>query len=556
MYQSKLLIPTLRETPADLKADGHQLLVRAGFIRQFASGVYGYLPLALKVLEKIEGIIKEELENLGAVEMNLPHLIPVELLEKTGRKEMFKDNLFQLKDRSDRGFVLSPTSEELFASLVFDDHLSYKRFPFYLYQIQSKFRDESKVRHGLFQGREFLMADCYSFHTSKESLKETYHLFEEAFQKIFARLNIRAVSVLGENFYMGGSSDSREFVALSNVGDEIIFQSSLGDYVASQTMAKSYLPEKRGHGALKPLEKIKISPEELPEFLEKLPEMPQKITAYGYLLGEKKAQVLLLDASTLNEGKVRRFFTENYPNTPFEKDSSASFVSPILKDELIFADEKVLQVTNGLYLGNEKDTYYLNGNIGRDFVLTGSGDFTLVNAGDLAPDGQGILEELRGVEIAHLFKLDDFYADALQGDFLDEEGQKQKILMGSYGIGVSRILQVIAQQHYDDKGLVWPKEVAPFDLHLIPVNLNDEFQMKLLSQVEEMLQTTPYSYLIDDRNEHVGVKFADSELIGCPIRLVIGKKAEEGIVEVTLRKSGEKVEVKKEDLVDILPILF
>lgn len=558
MRQSKILIPTLREIPADLKTDSHQLLMRAGFIRQIAAGVYGYLPLALQVLEKIKQVIREEFAALDGVEVQMPHLIPEELMEKSGRKTNFNDELFFVEDRNHRKYILSPTAEELFASLIFQESLSYKRFPLHLYQIQTKFRDESKVRHGLLKAREFLMADAYSFHTTNLSLQESYRSFETAFQKIFARLGVTAVSVVGDNGVMGGH-DSKEFVALGDLGDEMILQSSKGDYVASAAMAKSFLVEKSAHGAVKPLEKVNLAPFEVAEFVSQLPEKLEGVLAYPYEIDGEKVLILMPEKRQLNEAKVRRYFSgqgvKKIPETAFSY--SLSFISPIgLADFKVYADLAVKGITNGIYGGNQADTYYINGNAPRDFTILDFGDFQQAQAGDLAPDGEGILEANTGIEVGHLFKLEDFYSAGMQGTFLDENGQKQPILMGSYGIGVSRLLQVIAEQHHDEKGLIWPKAIAPYDLHVVPVNLNEKAQVTLLETVMEKIAPTNYSVLVDDRNEHIGVKLTDSELIGCPIRIIIGKKASEGILEITLRKSGEKVEVKQEDLVEILPILY
>lgn len=558
VHQSKILIPTLRETPADLKTDSHQLLIRGGFIRQVSAGVYAYLPLALQVLDKMKQVIREEFNKLDGVEVQMPHLIPEELMEKSGRKTNFNEELFFVKDCNRREYILAPTAEELFASLIFQENLSYKKFPLHLYQIQTKFRDESKVRYGLLKAREFLMADAYSFHTSVESLQESYRLFEGAFQNIFTRLGITTVSIIGDNEVMGGE-DSKEFVALGDLGDEVVFQSSKGDYAASSTMAKSFLPEKSAHGAVKPLEKVTLASADLKDFITQLPERLERIKAYPYEVAGEKVFILMPEDRLLNEAKIRRYFAgqvvKKIPETAFS--CPVSFLSPIgLLDYKVYGDLSVKSITNGIYGGNQKDTYYINGNAPRDFTIVDFEDFQQVQAGDLAPDGEGILEVNSGIEVGHLFKLDDFYSQRLQGTFLDENSQKQPILMGSYGIGVSRLLQVIAQQHHDDKGLIWPKAIAPYDLHVIPVNLNESAQEELLTIVLEKIASTSYSVLVDDRNEHIGIKLTDSELIGCPLRIVIGKKANEGILEITLRKSGEKVEVKQEDLVEILPILY
>ncbi|WP_071131433.1 proline--tRNA ligase [Enterococcus timonensis] len=548
MRQSELFIPTLRQTPKDITTDAHQLLIQSGFIRQVAAGVYAYLPLAFLVLEKIKKIIRENFSKEQAGEVDFPYLMPADILEKSGQLDTLSPELFMINDRAQRQFVLSPSAEALFASVVFGEGLSYKRFPLTLFHVQTKFRDDQKVRHGLFQAREFLVAAAYSFQATSESLQTVFNHFEGSFNHIFQSCGITALSVLSENSILKGGL-AKQFVALTDIGSVEIARSSVGDYLVNRQLATNYFSEKITHVKEEELQVVTTS--ELPKELT-------PIVAWPYQIDDQKVLILLPAHRTLNESKLKNFFLgQTVSKIPAENlPCPQAFLGPIDQtDFVIYADRTIAQQTNGIYGANQEDRYYLHGNAPRDFMMQAVADFLLVEDGDTAPDGVGQIEILRGIDIADLLKLDDFYAQTLNGFYTDENAEKQPILMNCFEIGISKMLQVIAQQHHDEKGLLWPKAVAPFDVHILLVNLAEKVQGELLTFVEEQLTGSDYSYLVDDRPEHIGVKFADSELIGCPIRIVIGKKASEGILEITLRQSGEKVEVKKEDLMEILPIL-
>lgn len=554
MKQSKLFIPTLRETPADIQSDSYQLLIKGGFIRQAASGFYSYLPLAVYVLNKIKAIIQEELKAVDAIEVMTPHVVSTDLLQQTERKDLFKNDLFSFVDHEKREYALVPTSEEVLAHLIFSEGQSYKRFPYHLYQIQAKFRDESKIRHGLIRSREFLMADAYSFHGTLEDLNQSYFSYERIFQQIFEKCRVSFVSVIGDSGIMGGK-ESKEFIAVSNIGDETIVQSSKGDYVSDYTLAKNFKEEKKSHEMKEKMVQLPLSKKGAKKQLKEIAEKHQKLKVYSYVINEAPMYFLLPEAREINETKVKQYFDTK--KVTEDKNLLSAFFNQLEHEEKpgVYIEESLSQLVNNYLIDEEKNELFYNINM-EDFIIFGESDFQYVKEEDLAPDGKSQLTFKTGVEIGHIFKIGDYYSKYLGGSYVDESEKKQDILMGSYGIGISRLLQVIIEQHHDKKGITWPKAVSPFDLHVIPVNLNDDSQQSLLAEVEEQLKQTNYSYLVDDRNEHIGVKFADADLIGCVLRIIIGKKASEGILEVSLRQSGEKVEVKKEDLISILPILY
>lgn len=559
-----MLVPTLRENPSDAELISHRLLLRSGYIRQVASGIYSYLPLAQRVINRIETIIREELEEIEAIEMTMPTLLPAELWEKSGRYETYGDMLFKLNDRNQHAYLLGPTHEEAFTELIRNDISSYKKLPLSLYQIQTKYRDEERPRFGLLRAREFIMKDAYSFHGSEESLDETYRLFERAYARIFERCGIEFRVNIGDGGAMGGNA-SKEFMALADTGEDTICYSSASDYVANLEMGTSLYVPKHKQGIIQELEKVATpnveSIEEVCEFFGVTPE--EIVKSLLYMVDGQPVLALVRGDHEVNEVKLRNFLkAETIESATFEQvetytGAKAGSIGPVGIDETvkIYADLYVQDLENTIVGANETGYHYKNVNTDRDYTPIEYVDLRLVKEGDLSPDGEGTLVFAKGIEIGHIFKLGTRYSEVLEATVLDENGQSVPVIMGCYGLGVSRLLAAIVEQTADESGLIWPKEVAPFDLHVVPINIKDDNQRRLTEDIDEMMTQAGYQILVDDRMERAGVKFADADLIGLPIRITIGKKAAEGVVEVKFRENGETLEVRKDELVSTLEIL-
>lgn len=565
MKQSKMLIPTLREVPNDAEVISHQMLLRAGYIRQISSGVYSYLPLANKVLGKLNQIIREELEDIDAVEMLMPAILPAELWQESGRYDTYGPNLMKLKERNGRDYILGPTHEETFTALIRDEINSYKRLPLSLYQIQPKYRDEKRPRFGVLRGREFIMKDAYSFHASDESLDEGYRLYEKAYNRIFERCGLEFRSIIGDGGAMGGK-DSKEFMAISEIGEDTICYSSAGDYAANLEMATSLYTPKKSHETYKELEKVATPAVETIEQVSAFFDTtaPKTIKSVLFMADGQPVLVLVRGDHEVNEVKLTNYlgadFLEAATSEDAQKYLGADFGSlgPInLHEEIkLFADLHVQDLANTIVGANETGFHYTNVNPGRDFEPIAYEDLRFVQEGDPSPDGEGVIQFTKGIEIGHIFKLGTRYSESMNANVLDENGREKPVIMGSYGIGVSRLLAAIVEQNADEAGINWPKGIAPFDVHIIPINVKDEFQSTLSVEIEKDMLAAGYQVLVDDRAERAGVKFADSDLIGLPIRITVGKKAKDGIVEVKIRKTGETLEVRKEELADTLNILL
>ncbi|ARJ86696.1 proline--tRNA ligase [Listeria monocytogenes] len=565
MRQTMTFIPTLKEVPADAEVKSHQLLLRAGFIRQTASGIYSYLPLATLMLRKIETIIREELEAIGAAELLMPALQPAELWQESGRWNDYGPELMRLKDRASRDFALGPTHEEVITALLRDEVKSYKRLPLTLYQIQTKFRDEKRPRFGLLRGREFIMKDAYSFHATSESLDEVYNLMHQAYSNIFTRCGLEFRSVIADSGSIGGN-ESKEFMALSDIGEDTIAYSDASDYAANTEMAPVLYMEKKSHELEKDLEKVATPDQksitDIVEFLEVPIEKTMKSMLYQ--VDDEVIMVLVRGDHEVNDIKIKNALDATNvelvdPAVAVEL-LGANFGSlgpiNVTENMRVFADNAVKDIVNAVVGANEDGFHYINVNPDRDFSVTSYFDLRMIQVGDLSPDGQGVIKFAEGIEVGHIFKLGTKYSEAMNATILDENGRAQPIIMGCYGIGVSRILSAIAEQSNDENGFVWDKQISPFDLHLIPVNMKSEEQVAFAETLYTSLQDAGFSVLIDDRAERAGVKFADADLIGLPIRITVGKKAAEGVVEVKIRKTGEMIEVRQDELLNTLPILF
>lgn len=563
--QSKMLIPTLKEVPSDAEAISHQLMLRAGYIKQISAGMYSYLPLAHKVLLKLEQIIREEMDKIDAVEMLTPVVLPAELWQESGRYESYGPNLFKLKDRHERDFILGPTHEETMTTIVRDAIKSYKKLPLTLYQIQMKYRDENRPRFGLLRGREFLMKDAYSFHADMDSLDKVYRDMDVAYQNIFDRVGLNYRSIIGDAGAMGGN-DSKEFMAIAPIGEDTVVYSDGSDYAANLEMAQNKRTLQPSHEIPKELTKVETpgckTIDEVAAFLKTKPE--NTIKTLLYVADDKLVVVLLRGNDQLNEVKLTNFLGADFLR-PATNDEAKQYLGAdfgslgpvgISEDLQVLADLDVKAMANASVGANEDGYHYINVNLNRDFKVDEFVDLRTVNEGELSPDGQGTLKFTRGIEIGHIFKLGTRYTEAMDAQILDENGRQKPIIMGCYGIGVSRLLSAIVEQHCDEHGMIWPKEIAPFDIHVVPINMKKAEQAKLAQELTATLEAAGYSVLVDDRNERPGVKFADSDLIGLPVRITVGKKASEGIVEIKLRQSGETVEIKQDELLNTLNILL
>lgn len=556
MKQSKMLIPTLREVPADADIKSHQLLLRAGYIRQNASGIYSYLPLANRVLKKIEQIIREEMDAAGGGELLMPALQQAELWQESGRWFTYGPELMRLKDRNSREFALGATHEEVITSLVRDEVKSYKRLPLTLYQIQTKFRDEKRPRFGILRGREFIMKDAYSFHASHESLGEVYDAIFQAYSNIFERCGLNYRAVIADSGAMGGK-DTHEFMVLSDVGEDTIAYSTESTYAANIEMAPVINSYEKVDEPAKNLEKVETKDqktiEEVSSFLNVAAE--KCIKSLLFKVDEKFVLVLVRGDHEVNDIKVKNLLEANvveladHADTAKVLGSKVGSLGPInVKDVEVIADYAVKAIINGVCGANEEQFHYLNVNPDRDFAVNQYADIRFIQEGDLSPDGKGTITFAKGIEVGHVFKLGTRYSEAMGATYLDENGRSQPLIMGCYGIGVSRTMAAIVEQFNDDRGILWPTAVAPFDVHLITVNTKDEAQNALTEKLYATLKANRLDVLVDDRAERAGVKFADSDLIGLPIRITVGKKAAEGIVEVKVRSTGEMLEVHESEL--------
>ena len=568
MQQSKILIPTKKEAPSDAEALSHKMMVRAGYIYQVSAGVWAYLPMAYRVIRKVENIIRQEMEKAGAVEMMMPSLLPADLWKESGRYESYGDNLFKLKDRRDRDFIMGPTHEETFTEVIRDSIKSYKKLPLVVYQLQDKFRDEDRPRYGILRGKEFEMLDGYSFSADQAGLDQAYDLQARAYRNIFDRIGLDYKVILADSGTMGGKN-SQEFSAPAEVGEDIIAYTD-GDYAANLEKATSKFTGVQQTAEPEKLEKKPTpgahSVDEAAESLGIDSNQIIKTMFYMAKMSEEETQpvlVLMRGNDEVNEAKLKDELGCEELELADEEDAvkylgaHPGSLGPVGvgEDVKIYADNYVKVMVNMACGANDDGHHYINANIDRDFRVDQFGDFRNVKEGEIAPDGHPI-KFTPGIEIGHIFKLGTHYSKKLGAQVLDNNGRLVDVIMGSYGIGVSRLLSAVAEQTADDNGLVWPDSIAPFDVHVIPVNAKKADQMEMANELTVALEKAGYDVLVDDRKERAGVKFADSDLIGIPIRITVGKKASDGIVEVKIRKTGETVEVKTEEVVNTVAILL
>lgn len=561
MRQSKIFMPTLKEAPADAVAESHKLLLRGGYIRQVTAGVYAYLPLGYRVLNKVEKIMEEEMAKINVPEMAMPELLPATLWEESGRWQKYGPIMFQLKDRHGRLSLLGPTHEETFTEIVAKNLKSYKQMPIALYQIQTKFRDENRPRFGLLRTREFIMLDAYSFAATTEQLDKQFDDEKHAFEAIFHRCGVKVTPVIADSGTMGGRN-STEFQAPAAIGEDTIATNETNTYSANLEMAASVDTFKQDPEELSELEEVATPEQETIADLASFLQVPETriVKSVLYVVNETEhVLVLIRGDKQINEIKLSHFLNADSLRVATDNELAKvtgvgkGGVGPVNADwaDKIIADNTVKNLYNVIVGANKQDTQFKNANLNRDFKVSEFGDLRVAVEGEPDPVDHLPLQFTTSIEVGHIFKLGTYYTKTMGANFLDQNGKAQPVIMGSYGIGVTRVLSAAIEQHLTKFGIAWPKEIAPFDIHIVQMKMNDDTQSKLAEQLEQKY-STDYDVIYDDRKERAGVKFADADLLGAPIRITIGKKAVEGIVEVKRSTDEKAVEITLAELDDFV----
>lgn len=551
MRASQFFMPTLKEAPSEAEVPSHIYLVRAGFIRQLAAGLYEYLPLGFKVLKKIEGIIRKYMDEAGALEVLLPILTPAELWQETGRWDVYGKELFRVEDRKGRMFALGPTHEETITDLVRKNIRSYKDLPKNFYQIQTKFRDEARPRYGLIRGREFIMKDAYSFDVSEEMAIKSYEIMKETYKKIFDELGLDYLMVEADTGAIGGKFSHEFVVKVPNGEAHIVYCEKCG-YAANVEAAKyEFELDKLPPENEKPLEKVHTpnvsSVEEVAQFLGVSPKKIVKTLVYILDDGSAVAVVIRGDRE-LNETKLANYFNVIDARLATSEELEKlgiveGFVGPIGIDIPVYADISVKDLHNFVVGANEKDYHYINVNIPRDFKPVEFVDFSTAREGDPCPVCKAPLKETTGLEVGHIFLLGTKYSEAMKAYFVDKDGREKPIIMGCYGIGVSRLMAAAVEQNHDENGIIWPENIAPFKLQILALNVKDNQIKDIAENIYQKAKEKGIEVLYDDRDMSPGAKFKDADLIGIPYRIVVGKKVKENKVEIQKRATGEKQEI-------------
>ncbi|MBQ3425520.1 MAG: proline--tRNA ligase [Clostridia bacterium] len=551
MRMSRLLMPTLREVPAEAEIASHRLMLRAGLIRKLAAGVYSYLPLGIRTLQKVQNIVREEMDAAGAQELIMSALLPAEAYQASGRWEVFGPSMFRLKDRNDRDFCLGPTHEELFTECVIDNVKSYKEYPMTLYQIQTKYRDEARPRFGVIRSREFIMKDAYSFDLDEKGLDESYKKMYDAYNKIFTRIGLDFTVVDADSGAMGGSG-SQEFMVKSPVGEDGIAYCDACGYAANYEKCECIPKEVIQISGDLPREKIETPNAHTIE--ELVLSLGMEATNFAktiiYKADDKYIAAMVRGDRDVNEVKLKNLVgcTDDLelaePAIVREiTRAQVGFAGPIDLGIPVYADKEVAMMKNFVVGANETDMHYKNVNIGRDFEPDVVADIRVVVTGDACPKCGKPIKSEQGIEVGHIFKLGTKYSDALGLRYLDENSEQKTVVMGCYGIGVTRCVAAAVEQLHDDNGIIWPVSIAPYEAIVVPANYKSEEQMAAAEKLYKELTAAGIETLIDDRAERAGVKFKDADLIGIPVRVVVGKKVGEGIAEYKERTMEKAVEI-------------
>lgn len=564
MRVSETLIPTLREDPGEAETVSHRFMLRAGMIRKVAAGIYTYLPLGLRVLRKIEQIVREEMNRSGAQEVLMPVASPAELWRETGRWDFYGKELLRFKDRHERDFCLGPTHEEVITDLFRREVRSYRQMPLNFYQIQTKFRDEIRPRFGLMRGREFIMKDAYSFDRDETGARLSYQKMYDAYNRIFTRCGLTFRPVEADTGLIGGTS-SHEFMVLAETGEETIVYSEEGTYAANVERAEilpteaAELPPPRTLTAVSTPGRRTV--EEVTKFLNIMP--AQLVKTLLYSTGKETVAVLVRGDHEVNEIKVKRLLGATDielvapERIPALTGAPVGYAGPVgLKHVRILADWAVKAMANFVVGGNQADTHLVNANWDRDFTVEQFADLRNAQAGDSSPRKDGTLKTAKGIEVGHVFMLGTKYSQAMKATFLDAQGQEQLAVMGCYGIGVSRVSAAAVEQNHDAKGIKWPIPIAPFHVTLLPLSQSEPVTQLAASLYRSMLDSG-VDVLWDDRDERAGVKFNDADLIGAPFHLVIGEKGlAQGQVELKLRQTGETKKIAPDQVLPTLTTLI
>lgn len=548
MRVSKLYAPTLREVPAEAEVVSHQLMLRAGFMRKAAGGIYTYLPLAWRVLKKIERIVREEMDAKGSQELLMPIVQPAEIWQESGRWDVYGAEMFRLQDRHNRCFCLGPTHEEMVTTLIRGDVRSYRQLPLSVYQIQNKYRDERRPRFGLMRGREFIMKDAYSFDRDEAGLDKSYQDMYDAYTNIFARCGLNFRPVEADSGAIGGSG-SHEFMVIADSGEaEIVFCTSC-DYAANVEKAELFPLEAQEEAMLTKEEVVTPDCKTIADVCAylKLP-VDHSVKAVAYNSEKGLILCFVRGDHEVNEIKVINTCGVIDLEMATEEQLAAAgtvggYMGPVGIDNkkvIVVVDATVMQMHNVCCGANKEGYHFINVNPGRDFTPTYVADIRLIQEGDPCPHCGGAVSKARGIEVGQVFKLFTKYSSALKATYLDENGKEQPMVMGCYGVGVSRTMAAAIEQNYDDNGIIWPIEIAPYHVLVVPVNTKDEASAAKAEEIYMQLKKVGLETVIDDRNERPGVKFKDADLIGYPLRVVVGPKTlTEGKLEVKIRKTGE-----------------
>ncbi len=561
---SRAFIPTLKEAPSDAEIPSHKLLVRAGFIRKKASGLYDILPLGVRVLMRIERVVREEMDRSGALEVMLPIMHPADLWMESERWDVYGKEMIKFEDRHGRAYALGPTAEEMITDLVRKEIKSYRQLPVNLYQIGRKFRDEIRPRFGLMRAREFIMKDAYSFHATDEDAEREYWNMYEAYSRIFRRMGFNFRAVEAETGEIGGKF-SHEFMVIADTGESrIVYCDSCG-YAASVERAEQRnpgTPEGRER-QFKEVEEV-LTPnikriEDVSSFLNVPKEEIAKLLVY--VADGSPVAVVLRGDREVNEIKLKRALSAKEVRLATDEEVERftgqpnGFLSPIGLTIPIYGDYSLIGMVNFVAGGGRRDYHLRNVNWGRDFPVKEFLDISTVVGGDPCPKCGAPLIERRGIEVGHIFKLGTKYSEAMGATFVDESGFERPMVMGCYGIGITRVMAAAVEQSFDENGIIWHPSIAPYDVEVIPVNVRDEWMLGVAEEVSTILESEGFDVLLDDRQIGPGVKFKDADLIGIPIQVIVGRRAKERVVELKVRRSGERVERSVEQVLEAVRAL-
>lgn len=558
MEMSKLYYTVQKEIPSDAVISSHQLMIKGCYIKQLASGVYTFLPLGLKALRNVETIIRKEMDQY-AQELIMPALLPADLFKITGRWEKYGNELFHLEDRNHRDFCLGPTHEEFFTSIVKQDIKSYKKLPIVLYQIQNKYRDEKRPRFGILRSRDFVMKDAYSFNMDEDSLNTTYQEMKQAYINIFTKCELDFAIVDADSGAIGGDN-SQEFMAKSDIGEDDIIHCTCCDFSANIEKAPCLTQIDNLAEPMQEIEELYTpNVKTIAQLEESLADLKNKfVKQLIYKADDSFVAVLLKGNREVNETKLANYLgcihleLANLEEVEKVTGAQVGFAGPVDLNLPIYLDHEIEHMKNMVVGANKTDYHLKNVNPGRDFSYKACFDFRNIEPTDSCPKCGKEIELIKGIEVGHIFQLGTAYSDKLDCTYLDQEGQKKTMLMGCYGIGVSRLLAAIVEQHNDENGIIWPMCIAPYHVSVIPISMDDALQKQKAYEIYNQLQHLGLSCLIDDRKERPGVKFKDADLIGCPFRIVVGRDISEGKIEFKKRSESTSNIISLEDFYSII----